>query len=98
MSWKDSDHPQQEMLRWEGRRFQPLVCCAGAGEDVAGWADPAQGWSGQLMQLPRLLWSFFIFISSVLALRCNQDESVSGSNKDMGPAVVISTRIFIVQT
>lgn len=55
--------------------------CARAGEVVAGGADIVHGWIGQSMWLPHLLWSFFIFIPSVLGFRCDQDESVSPTRK-----------------
>lgn len=87
--------PNRKVLRWEGRRFQPLVCLC---RSWRGWGWLGQGWIGQLVWLTHLLWRFFIFISSVLGLRCSQDEQVSYSNKEMGPTAFISTRIFIVQT
>lgn len=76
--------PNREILRWEGQHFQPLSASARAGE-VAGWADTAQGWIGHSGGCLTCC-GFFIFIPSVLRLRCNQDESVSHSNKEVGPA------------
>lgn len=90
--------PNREILRCEGSTSSHWSACARAGEVVAGGADIVHGWIGQSMWLPHLLWSFFIFIPSVLGFRCDQDESVSLSNKEMGPAAFISTRLFIVQT
>lgn len=49
-------------LIWEGQSW----------EVGAGWADTAQGWTGHSTWLPHLLWSFFISMLSLLALRCTR--------------------------